>query len=79
MTGELIKDYEEIEFEGMMTTASKAVIKKQKLRLAEDVCAAIGEWYLEWKPKIADYKNHSHRLGYAKEMLKTKLCEIIEK
>lgn len=68
-----------IEFDGVPMTASKAVIKQKKRELAEEVCSAIGDWYLEWKKKLVDYKNQTHRLGYAKEELKTKLCKIIEK
>ncbi len=37
------------------------------------VCYQIGEWYLEWKNHITD--GHQHRLGFAKEMLKERLCK----
>lgn len=36
------------------------------------ICHQIGEWYLEWKNKITD--RQEHRLGYAKELLKERLC-----
>ncbi len=46
------------------------------------VCDKIGEWYLEWKGKIIahtpdcrEFCPHTHRLGFAKEMLKEKLCK----
>ena len=38
------------------------------------ICYQIGEWYLDWKPKLIDYDARTHRLGYAKEDLKTRIC-----
>jgi hypothetical protein len=39
------------------------------------ICYQIGDWYLEWKHHIiVDLENGTHRLGYAKELLKTKIC-----
>lgn len=38
------------------------------------ICYQIGEWYLEWKNQLVDYDNKQHRLGYAKELLKEKIC-----
>lgn len=38
------------------------------------ICYQIGEWYLEWRNCIADYKTCTHSLGYAKEKLKERLC-----
>lgn len=39
------------------------------------ICYQIGDWYLEWKDRIIiDLKNGQHRLGYAKEQLKTIIC-----
>ena len=38
------------------------------------ICYQIGEWYLEWKNHLVDYDNKQHRLGYAKELLKEKIC-----
>lgn len=35
------------------------------------LCEAIGEWYLSWKTRIA---KGEHRLGYAKEELKSLIC-----
>ncbi len=39
------------------------------------ICYEIGDWYLEWKDRLViDLKKGTHRLGYAKEQLKTKIC-----
>ena len=39
------------------------------------ICSQIGEWYLEWKHRIiCDLEQGTHRLGYAKEQLKTLIC-----
>ncbi len=39
------------------------------------ICYQIGEWYLEWKSRIiVDSESGTHRLGYAKEMLKELIC-----
>lgn len=39
------------------------------------ICYQIGDWYLEWKDRLViDLKNGTHRLGYAKEQLKTLIC-----
>lgn len=40
----------------------------------ETICSIIGEWYLMWKNRIADYDDRTHRLGYAKEQLKQMIC-----
>ncbi len=39
------------------------------------VCGEIGEWYLDWKRKITE-KDGTHRLGFAKEDLKNRLCQF---
>ena len=44
--------------------------EKQK----EEVCDIIGDWYIEWKEQLVDYKSKTHRLGFAKEDLKNKIC-----
>ena len=41
----------------------------------EWMCYQIGEWYLEWKIKMIDWDNKTHMLGFAKEMLKKRLCD----
>lgn len=41
-----------------------------------EICYIIGQWYLEWKHKLVDYDNRTHRLGYAKEQLKEKICGV---
>lgn len=39
------------------------------------ICYQIGHWYLEWKDRLVlDLKEGTHRLGYAKEQLKTVIC-----
>ena len=39
------------------------------------ICYQIGEWYMEWKDRIVvDLKEGTHRLGFAKEQLKTLIC-----
>ena len=38
------------------------------------ICDRIGTWYVYWKDKIVNYEDRTHRLGYAKEELKSYLC-----
>ncbi len=38
------------------------------------ICYEIGEWYLQWKNRLVDYETRTHRLGFAKEELKTIIC-----
>jgi len=39
------------------------------------ICYQIGDWYLEWKDRIiVDLDKGTHRLGFAKEELKTIIC-----
>lgn len=39
------------------------------------ICYEIGDWYIEWKDRLViDLKEGTHRLGYAKEKLKSKIC-----
>jgi hypothetical protein len=38
------------------------------------ICYQIGEWYLIWKNQIANYDERTHRLGFAKEQLKSMIC-----
>jgi hypothetical protein len=39
------------------------------------ICYQIGDWYIEWKDRLViDLKEGTHRLGYAKEALKTMIC-----
>lgn len=39
------------------------------------ICYQIGDWYMEWKDRLViDLKEGTHRLGYAKEQLKTIIC-----
>jgi len=39
------------------------------------ICYQIGEWYLNWKERIVvDLEAGTHRLGYAKELLKEMIC-----
>jgi hypothetical protein len=54
------------------------LIKNQESFTPEQIdfiCYQIGDWYLEWKDRIVlDYEKGCHRLGYAKEQLKTIIC-----
>ncbi len=38
------------------------------------ICYQIGDWYIEWRHKIANYEEKTHNLGLAKEGLKTMIC-----
>lgn len=38
------------------------------------ICYQIGEWYVQWKNQLVDYDNKQHRLRYAKELLKERIC-----
>lgn len=38
------------------------------------ICYEIGEWYVQWKNQLVDYEAKTHRLGYAKELLKERIC-----
>jgi hypothetical protein len=41
----------------------------------EFICWQIGEWYVNWRQHILDGCNPGqHRLGYAKEQLKSMIC-----
>lgn len=54
------------------------LIKNQESFTPEQIdfiCYQIGDWYLEWKDRIVvDLKKGTHRLGYAKEQLKSIIC-----
>lgn len=39
------------------------------------ICSQIGNWYLLWKYRIANYEEKTHSLGYAKEWLKEMICD----
>jgi len=49
-------------------------MRKFTKQQVEFICYQIGEWYVEWKNQLIDYENKTHRLGYAKELLKEKIC-----
>ena len=38
------------------------------------ICYEIGEWDVQWKNQLVDYDAKTHRLGYAKELLKERIC-----
>lgn len=38
------------------------------------ICYQIGEWYMTWKCRIVVDAGVQHRLGFAKEQLKTMIC-----
>jgi hypothetical protein len=42
------------------------------------ICYQIGEWYVQWKNQLVDYDAKTHRLGYAKELLKERICGLEE-
>jgi hypothetical protein len=54
------------------------LIKNQESFTPEQInfiCYQIGDWYIEWKDRIVvDLKEGTHRLGYAKEQLKSIIC-----
>lgn len=49
-------------------------MRKFTKQQVEFICYQIGEWYVKWKNQLVDYENRTHRLGYAKEDLKTIIC-----
>lgn len=38
------------------------------------ICDQIGEWYVQWENQLVDYETRTHRLGFAKEELKARIC-----
>lgn len=42
------------------------------------ICYQIGEWYIKWKDRLINFDDRTHRLGYAKEILKVMICESRE-
>lgn len=40
----------------------------------DEICAIIGDWYLQWKHGLINWDERTHRLGYAKEKLKEMIC-----
>lgn len=49
------------------------------------LCYHVDEWYLEWKHKMVSHAGSckgcdcdEHRLGYAKELLKYRLCKPLD-
>lgn len=41
----------------------------------DHICYIIGDWYIEWKDRIiVDLEKGTHKLGFAKEQLKTMIC-----
>jgi hypothetical protein len=59
-------------------TRYERLVTNQKTLTPEQIdfiCYQIGDWYLEWKDRLViDLKKGEHRLGYAKEQLKTLIC-----
>lgn len=43
-------------------------------RQIDHICFQIGEWYLIWRDCITDPPRQPHKLGYAKEKLKSMIC-----
>lgn len=56
----------------------KRLVKNQESFTSEQIdfiCYQIGDWYMTWKDRIIiDLKKGQHRLGFAKEELKTIIC-----
>ena len=48
----------------------KGLTKEQQ----DEICYLISEWYLDWKHNLINWNNKSHRLGFAKEILKIMIC-----
>jgi hypothetical protein len=42
------------------------------------ICYQIGDWYMQWRDQLVDYKTRTHRLGAAKEALKERFCSLEE-
>lgn len=40
----------------------------------DEICYLIGEWYLAWKHTLINFEDRTHRLGFAKEQLKSLIC-----
>lgn len=59
-------------------TRYERLVKDQESFTPEQIdfiCYQIGDWYLEWKDRLViDLKKGTHRLGFAKEQLKTLIC-----
>lgn len=53
-------------------------MKKFTKQQVDFICYEIGEWYLQWKNQLVDYDHRTHRLGYAKELLKERICGLEE-
>ncbi len=51
-----------------------AVQKSFTYEQIDFICYQIGDWYCEWKHKMATGEGTQHRLGIAKEHLKIRLC-----
>ena len=49
-------------------------MKKFTKQQVDFICYQIGEWYVQWKNQLVDYETRTHRLGFAKEELKTRIC-----
>lgn len=80
---ELVKDWQAMiaSFDGINEEYKERYerfSKRQKSFTPEQIdfiCYQIGDWYLEWKDRLViDLENGTHRLGYAKEQLKTIIC-----
>jgi len=52
--------------------------ESEKEQMKVILCHAIGQWYVEWKPKLIHWETKTHQLGFAKEKLKDKICKAID-
>lgn len=52
----------------------KKVIDSFTYEQIDHICYMIGEWYMDWRDCITDPPGGVHKLGYAKEKLKSMIC-----
>lgn len=47
---------------------------KLTIKQKSEICIIIDKWYFKYKDNLVDYKNQTHKLGFAKEKLKINIC-----
>jgi hypothetical protein len=60
-----------------MQSLSRTGVKFTKQQV-DFICYQIGDWYMQWRDQLVDYKTRTHRLGAAKEALKERFCSLEE-
>lgn len=81
-TDEMIKEWEEalstmeVACPGLKENYErrKAVQESFTPEQIDFICYQIGDWYIDWKDRMATGTGKQHRLGIAKEHLKTMIC-----